>query len=71
MLRQLCESSYDLQRVELKLGQARKNLVGLYRFRQLIPEGEMAAALSASEHGKGRWRMVAHCDNSKSIGCHS
>lgn len=44
----------DLERVDLTLGETRKNLFGVYRFRELIPDSRMIQALNDG----GRWRMV-------------
>ena len=48
----------DTQRVPVKLGEKRKELLGLFKFRELIPEGEIAAAITGSNASEGRWKMV-------------
>ncbi|MDA1016511.1 MAG: HlyD family efflux transporter periplasmic adaptor subunit, partial [Planctomycetota bacterium] len=51
-------AAMDAKRVALKLGKKRKELLGLFKFRELIPEGEIAAALNGGNASEGRWKMV-------------
>lgn len=47
----------DAEKVSVKLGAGRKELLGLFKFRELIPEGDLANALN-DPTSAGRWKTV-------------